>query len=320
MTIDMTVDISQWTTIWASQYSRVADFAIESGYKRDPGGFADEKRRKLGAHMIFEEFNELLDAIEKRSKLEWIDAVADLIYVVYFAYFMWGVEPEFSVTDRDVGSARSQIETIQTFVQSDVAPDLSTLNSMLNNILNYIYSGGLPKIEGEECSTDVISRAFDLVHTSNMSKFTASEEVAKRTVEAYTEAGVYDTPNYYRGATSFVIKNTSTGKILKSIEYVDAPSLFHRDPLVSSWLSGSGSGLGSGLRSGLGSGFGSGLMQNALDMPPALRTNVDFVFILRGGETIDRKLLYEQYAGMFPDFESFCQVLDQCRRPGDASL
>ena len=53
-------------------------------------------------------------------------------------------------------------------------------------------------------------------------------------------------------------------------------------------------------------------MQYALGVPPALRTNVDFVFILRETIVSNRKRLYEQYAGMFPDFESFCQVMDQC--------
>jgi len=53
-------------------------------------------------------------------------------------------------------------------------------------------------------------------------------------------------------------------------------------------------------------------MQYALGVPPSLRTNVDFVFILRETIVSNRKRLYEQYAGMFPDFESFCQVMDQC--------
>jgi hypothetical protein len=49
-----------------------------------------------------------------------------------------------------------------------------------------------------------------------------------------------------------------------------------------------------------------------LGLPPALRTNVDFVFILREPNISNRKRLYEQYAGIFPSFEIFCQVMDQC--------
>jgi len=53
-------------------------------------------------------------------------------------------------------------------------------------------------------------------------------------------------------------------------------------------------------------------MQYALGIPPNLRTNVDFVFILRENFVNNRKRLYEHYAGMFPTFEMFCQVMDQC--------
>ena len=53
-------------------------------------------------------------------------------------------------------------------------------------------------------------------------------------------------------------------------------------------------------------------MQYALGVPPNLRTNIDFVFILRENYVSNRKRLYEHYAGMFPTFEMFCQVMDQC--------
>lgn len=53
-------------------------------------------------------------------------------------------------------------------------------------------------------------------------------------------------------------------------------------------------------------------MQYALGIPPNLRTNIDFIFILRENYMSNRKRLYEHYAGMFPNFEMFCQVMDQC--------
>ena len=53
-------------------------------------------------------------------------------------------------------------------------------------------------------------------------------------------------------------------------------------------------------------------MQYALGIPPNLRTNIDYVFILRENYVSNRKRLYEHYAGMFPTFEMFCQVMDQC--------
>ena len=53
-------------------------------------------------------------------------------------------------------------------------------------------------------------------------------------------------------------------------------------------------------------------MQYPLGIPPILRTNIDYVFILRENYTANRRRIYENYAGMFPTFESFCQVMDQC--------
>lgn len=53
-------------------------------------------------------------------------------------------------------------------------------------------------------------------------------------------------------------------------------------------------------------------MQYPLGIPPTLRTNIDYVFILREPYIANRKRIYENFAGMFPTFESFCQVMDQC--------
>ncbi len=53
-------------------------------------------------------------------------------------------------------------------------------------------------------------------------------------------------------------------------------------------------------------------MQYPLGVPPNLRTNIDYVFILREPYITNRKRIFENYAGMFPTFESFCQVMDQC--------
>jgi hypothetical protein len=53
-------------------------------------------------------------------------------------------------------------------------------------------------------------------------------------------------------------------------------------------------------------------MQYPLGIPPNLRTNIDYVFILREPYIKNRKIIWENYAGMFPTFESFAQIMDQC--------
>jgi len=53
-------------------------------------------------------------------------------------------------------------------------------------------------------------------------------------------------------------------------------------------------------------------LQFAMGIPPMFRTNIDFVFLLKENIVKNRQRLYEHYAGMFPTFEVFCQVMDQC--------
>jgi len=53
-------------------------------------------------------------------------------------------------------------------------------------------------------------------------------------------------------------------------------------------------------------------MQYPLGIPPNLRTNIDYVFILRENIGGNRKRIYTNYASMFPTFEAFCSVLDNC--------
>jgi hypothetical protein len=53
-------------------------------------------------------------------------------------------------------------------------------------------------------------------------------------------------------------------------------------------------------------------MQYPLGITPNLRTNVDFVFILRENILSNRRRIHENYAGMFPTFEMFCSFMDQC--------
>lgn len=53
-------------------------------------------------------------------------------------------------------------------------------------------------------------------------------------------------------------------------------------------------------------------MQFPLGIPPMLRTQIDYVFILRENIVNNRKRIYDNYAGMFATFDIFCQVMDQC--------
>lgn len=52
-------------------------------------------------------------------------------------------------------------------------------------------------------------------------------------------------------------------------------------------------------------------LQYCMDIKPVIRTNVDGAFILRETNLRNRRALYENYAGVVPDFTTFCGILDQ---------
>ena len=53
-------------------------------------------------------------------------------------------------------------------------------------------------------------------------------------------------------------------------------------------------------------------MQYCMDLPPALRANVDYVFLLRENILQNREKLYKSFFGIFPSFDMFNKVMDAC--------
>lgn len=52
--------------------------------------------------------------------------------------------------------------------------------------------------------------------------------------------------------------------------------------------------------------------QYCMDIPPGLRTNVDYVFCLRENVIQNREKLYKSFFGIFPTFNMFNNVMDAC--------
>jgi hypothetical protein len=53
-------------------------------------------------------------------------------------------------------------------------------------------------------------------------------------------------------------------------------------------------------------------MQYCMDLPPCLRANIDYIFILRENIIQNREKIYKNFFGIFPSFDSFNDVLNQC--------
>ena len=52
-------------------------------------------------------------------------------------------------------------------------------------------------------------------------------------------------------------------------------------------------------------------LQYCMDVKPVIRTNIDGTFILREPNMKNRRSLWENYAGIIPDFTMFCDIMDQ---------
>jgi hypothetical protein len=49
-----------------------------------------------------------------------------------------------------------------------------------------------------------------------------------------------------------------------------------------------------------------------MDLPPDLRTNIDFVFILRENIIQNQDKLYKNFFGIFPHVDTFREVMNSC--------
>ena len=99
------------------------------------------------------------------------------------------------------------------------ARDIVEMRDAIGDILYVVYGAG--QAFGFDCDSD-----FELIHDSNMSKLCKDEEEAKDTVAKYEKEfkegnSKYDTPYYYHNEEQdyWIVKNRSTGKVLKSINY-----------------------------------------------------------------------------------------------------
>lgn len=61
-------------------------------------------------------------------------------------------------------------------------------------------------------------------------------------------------------------------------------------------------------------------MQYCMDLPPDLRTNIDFVFILRENIIENQDKLYKNFFGIFPHKDTFREVMNSCTEGYDCMV
>jgi predicted HAD superfamily Cof-like phosphohydrolase len=178
---------------------------------------------------------ELGDAINNNDRVETMDGIADLLYVLYGACYTYDLNPDYMINKLfnnfyeeiriEVFNCKNDhyhYDHYYNILVSDISEikicllekkNLIELYSILIKTIIDTYKLGFSlRIN--------INKIFDIVHNSNMSKLCKTEEEAERTVEFYkNDQTRYDSPYYYKSGCYYLVKNKSTGKALKSINY-----------------------------------------------------------------------------------------------------
>ncbi len=176
--------------------------------------------------LIYEEYNELINAFEKKDAIECIDAIMDLLYVTYGTYHAFGIDIYkqnfFKINKESEISLELKIlkEYVSDFKNACDEQNFSLIQSELRNIITQCYFlADLFKVSVDLC--------FNEVHRSNLTKVCDTEELAKESVLWYKQNETrYKEPDYRKSANPkyWIVYDKSTSKILKSIKF-ELPNL-----------------------------------------------------------------------------------------------
>ena len=244
-----------------TQFQKVKDFNVAFGvtmFDNFSTNLITENRdlAKLRFHLIEEEVCELDEAIKNNDFIETIDALADILYVVWGAGVSFGIDMDEEYKNfLNSMNHTFDFKNLSFFQNTKLINDTCTRETDNTNMIaifkyNFCIQRGfnLPdnitnnKKDMDNLANNLcwliyrvykfaelknidIDKAFNIVHDSNMSKLCSTEQLAIETVQWYKDNNTtYDTPSYRKSDLGdyYVVYNKSTGKILKSIKYTPA--------------------------------------------------------------------------------------------------
>lgn len=197
--------------------------------------FNDTKMVSLRIKLIEEEFNEFCMAFETNNLIEIIDAMADILYVVYGACISFGITlPTFPQKLKQLNTpthmeqfknnkfyCEQYINSMKIFI-NDLKISLNRHNCRDIHTSLYCMVNSTLSLSMTSLCIDII-QAFDIVHKSNMTKLCSSNAEAIESVTWYkiNEIHRYTTPSFRKSDNNkyWVIYDKTTGKILKNVHY-----------------------------------------------------------------------------------------------------
>lgn len=213
-----------------AQFMKVAGQAVNTKETPVSLGVA-----RLRYNLIIEEIlgkNEFAYCAERDDMVGMLDGMCDILYVVYGAALTFGVDIASSVIapNKAAGKLAPAHRTLKTihdmeydanqFVRGYETDDYNLIKDSLINIVKQVYSyAGLINVD--------LSGAFDEVHSSNMSKFSDTQEHAQTSVETRRLKGDEKYANVYvasvnvEGVDYWMIKRKDDHKILKSLNFFE---------------------------------------------------------------------------------------------------
>lgn len=216
----------------------------------------DTKLFKLRVDLCLEEVDELNEAFINNDIIEVIDALTDEAYVIYGLASSFGINLDdafkkclkemYFLDHIEIGSNFELVKKMMNLPNTPYyfLPDKPTISKESGNLLLETIHKQVDKLKFIHNWNDYVEdlcyllyyvykmaiisgidldKAFEIVHDSNMSKLCITEDEAIDTVEHYKKNDTrYDSPQYRKSEGYWVIYNESTGKILKSINYIPA--------------------------------------------------------------------------------------------------
>lgn len=236
-----------------SNFEKVIEFNKQFGitlFEKPQYNVFEEHPKLLEYRMnlIREEVRELDEALNNKDFIETIDALGDILYVVYgmgvsvgfnidYAFVFESGETNFMKTSNYHKKKGLDVLTFNMFVHK-LHNYLSMLEKnvkekeyklMVDTLVDMIFTTyTLGYIFGID-----LDKVYDIVHKSNMSKLCNDEKSAQETVEWYLKNGpkdpktgelLYKTPAYRKSYDDkyYVVYDKEKTKILKSIYYTEA--------------------------------------------------------------------------------------------------